>query len=92
MTDVTSPKLTQHRGPGRPPKVSPVVSPPVDHPTETEPLLSVREVATLLGVRKSMIYQLCHSHRLPALRIGKYFRFRREEVLRWLETMRYCND
>lgn len=52
---------------------------------ELEPLLSVREVADVLGVPKSCVYCLVKAHGLPVRKIGKYFRFYERELLKWIE-------
>jgi excisionase family DNA binding protein len=52
---------------------------------ELEPLLSVREVADVLGVPKSCVYYLVKAHGLPVRKIGKYFRFYERELLKWIE-------
>lgn len=51
-------------------------------------LLTVGDVARLLGVKTGWIYQ--HSrqgcrNRLPGFRIGKYLRFRAGDVDKWLK-------
>ena len=51
-------------------------------------LLTVQEIAALLKVPVSWVYghlrKRC-TDRLPAYRLGKYWRFRPEEVLAWLQ-------
>ena len=54
-------------------------------------LLTVREVAELLQVPASWVYGRMRkrsSERLPGYRLGKYWRFRGEEVLAWVECRR----
>lgn len=50
-----------------------------------EPMLSAREVAEALRVPKSCVYYLVKRHGLPVRKIGKYFRFYRHELVRWIE-------
>lgn len=52
---------------------------------ELESLLSVKEVADVLGVPKSCVYYLVKAHGLPVRKIGKYFRFYERELLKWIE-------
>lgn len=52
---------------------------------ELESLLSVKEVADVLGVHKSCVYYLVKAHGLPVRKIGKYFRFYERELLKWIE-------
>jgi excisionase family DNA binding protein len=51
-------------------------------------LLTVEEVATLLKVDKSWVYERTRRRsvdRIPGFRLGKYWRFRETDVLAWLE-------
>lgn len=51
-------------------------------------LLTVRQVAQLLQVPVSWVYGRMRKRsleRLPAYRLGKYWRFDRNEVLAWVE-------
>ena len=53
--------------------------------------LTVSEVAELLQVPISWIYARTRQrtlNRLPGYRLGKYWRFRQEEVLTWVESQR----
>jgi excisionase family DNA binding protein len=50
--------------------------------------LTVREVAELLQVPVSWVYGRMRkrsSEQLPAYRVGKYWRFREEEILAWVK-------
>jgi excisionase family DNA binding protein len=54
-------------------------------------LLTVREVATLLQVPVSWVYGRIRKRsfgQIPSYRLGKYWRFRQEEVLAWVESQR----
>jgi excisionase family DNA binding protein len=54
-------------------------------------LLTVQEVADLLQVPVSWVYGRTRkrsSERIPGYRLGKYWRFRQEEVLAWVEAQR----
>lgn len=44
-------------------------------------LLDAEETARLLNVKKSMVYNLAKTGRLPAHRVGRYLRFSPQEVL-----------
>ena len=48
-------------------------------------LLTVIEVARLFKVSKMTVYNLVKSGKLPAIKIGKPFRFKREDILKYLE-------
>lgn len=47
--------------------------------------LTVREVAGTLRVSSMTVYRLINSGGLPAVRIGKSFRLREDDVNRYLE-------
>ncbi len=52
-------------------------------------LLSVPEVAELLKMRPSWIYERCRRRKLdqiPHFKLGKYLRFSEQAVLKWLEN------
>jgi excisionase family DNA binding protein len=54
-------------------------------------LLSVEEVAELLQVPVSWVYDRTRSrgvNRIPGFRLGKYWRFDESEVMVWLERQR----
>jgi excisionase family DNA binding protein len=56
-----------------------------------EQLLTVREVAELLRVPVSWVYERTRrrgSERLPHVKVGKYVRFRPAEIEAYLETLR----
>jgi excisionase family DNA binding protein len=51
-------------------------------------LLTVEEVAELLRVPVSWVYERTRSRaidRIPGFRLGKYWRFREADVLAWIE-------
>lgn len=49
-------------------------------------LLSVREVASWLGMSTPWIYKECEKGALPFLRLGQAIRFDRKEIERYLQT------
>jgi excisionase family DNA binding protein len=54
-------------------------------------LLTVREVAEMLQVPVSWVYGRMRKRsreQLPAYRLGKYWRFREEEILAWVQRQR----
>lgn len=55
-------------------------------------LLTTEEVLAYLRVTPRTIYRLIHSGELPAMRIGRQWRFRRNDLDAWLERQRpACN-
>lgn len=58
---------------------------------DAETLLTVQEVAALLKVPVSWVYERtrrCGNERLPHVKVGKYVRFRPAEIEAYLETLR----
>lgn len=54
-------------------------------------LLTVEEVAALLQVPISWVYDRTRKRsidRIPGFRLGKYWRFRKADILRWIERQR----
>ena len=62
--------------------------PPVPEP---DGLLTVQEVAKILRVPVSWVYERTRrrgNEQLPHIKLGKYLRFRRTEVIGWLDSHR----
>ena len=47
-------------------------------------LMSVQELATFLNVNISTVYQWSQRGQIPAMKIGKMWRYRRSDVEAWL--------
>jgi excisionase family DNA binding protein len=65
------------------------------HPIPSDParLLSVEEVAMLLGMSTAWVRQHSNGLRqpsIPSVKLGKSVRFRREKVLQFIEAMERC--
>jgi excisionase family DNA binding protein len=61
-------------------------STPADQTAQS--LLTVEEVAELLHVPPSWVYERTRRrtiNRVPGFRLGKYWRFRRSDVLAWID-------
>ncbi len=50
-----------------------------------DPLLTVREVAEAMRVSNMTVYRLIKAGHLAAIRVGKNYRIRRQDVHRYLE-------
>ena len=46
--------------------------------------LSVDEIATYLGIKRDTVYSWISSKDLPAHRVGRLWKFKREEVDEWV--------
>ncbi len=49
-------------------------------------LLTPHELSDLLGVKLSTIYQWTHIGYIPHFKLGRFVRFKENEVLEWLES------
>jgi excisionase family DNA binding protein len=48
-------------------------------------LLTTDELAEYLSVKEQWVYDRVHSKGIPFLKAGKYLRFRKSEIDRWME-------
>jgi len=53
----------------------------------TGSLLTAAEVAELLGVPTSWVYEQSRAGRIPTVTLGRYRRYRREAIEQWLERL-----
>ena len=54
----------------------------------SERLLTARELAELLSVPESWIREHARNGQLPVIRLGRYTRFDRADVLAWVEEQK----
>jgi excisionase family DNA binding protein len=59
----------------------------VERPNEDEPLLTADEVASLMRVTTAWVYAESRRNALPHVRLGRYVRFRRSAIERWLDEV-----
>ena len=52
-----------------------------------EPLLSDVQAGELLGLHPKTVQRLARAGDIPAIRIGRYWRFRASDLNDWLETL-----
>lgn len=48
--------------------------------------LSVDEIAAYLGIKRDTVYKWISEKQMPAHRMGRLWKFRREEVDEWVKT------
>jgi excisionase family DNA binding protein len=53
-----------------------------------ESLLNVKDVSSFLKVDSSIIYAACSEGELPFIKIGKSYKFKKEDILKWIENGR----
>ena len=51
-----------------------------------EKLLTVDELAQVLLVKKSTIYQWRHLGLIPYIKVGRFVRFREKDIQKWLSS------
>lgn len=51
-------------------------------------LMTTRQLMEFLGLSRTKIWELVNKEQLPAFKIGGDYRYRRTEVLEWLEKFR----
>jgi excisionase family DNA binding protein len=69
-----------------PPAPTPVM--PSTAANGPEPLESIQAMSQWSSLPVSWLYAQTAAGTIPCLKLGKYVRFRRSEVLAWLETKR----
>lgn len=50
-----------------------------------EPLLSVDDVAAILGVKRDTVYKLINRDDLPGFKVGRLWKFKQNEVDAWVD-------
>lgn len=51
---------------------------------EPEPLITDREVASMLGITLPALWGMCRRGAIPAIKIGRPWRFRRATIEAWI--------
>jgi excisionase family DNA binding protein len=54
--------------------------------------MTLEEVANSLKVSKDSIYRLAQRGKMPAYKFGNLWRFRKEEVVKWMENKRNIKE
>ena len=47
--------------------------------------LTAQELQVLLGLSRSSVYELMHSHDFPSVRIGNRFVVSKDEFMKWIQ-------
>jgi excisionase family DNA binding protein len=63
-----------------------LTAPEPSAPSPSVRLLSAEDVAEILGVTTSWVYAQSRAGQIPTVRLGRYYRYRRDAVQRWIET------
>ena len=70
-------------------RVAEIIKPLLTHPAgsnEKDTVFDVKALAEHLRVKESWVYQQVHTHSIPFVKIGKYPRFKKREIDRWMES------
>lgn len=54
---------------------------------ELSPLLTVQEAAEITRAAPSTIYRWAETGQLPSIKVGRLLRFRREDLVRWIDDL-----
>ena len=54
--------------------------------------LSVEEIASYLGIKRDTVYRWINEKQMPAHRMGRLWKFRKEEVDDWVKIRRSCRN
>jgi len=65
---------------------------PVRAPAPIQEILTIREVADYLKVTQRTLYRLVQDGKLPAFKVGNSWRFRREDLERWISEQSRGTD
>ena len=54
----------------------------------SDEILTLKEVAKLLKVAEKTVYTMAQNNELPAFKVRGQWRFRREDIARWIEQQK----
>lgn len=57
-----------------------------DATSASDRLLTAQQVAEWLNVRTAWVQEMARSGQLPAIKLGKYWRFSRDSIASWIEA------
>jgi excisionase family DNA binding protein len=58
---------------------------------EFEPLITSEKAAQLLGIHPKTLQKMARSRKIPAVRVGKYWRFRKSDLDSWVRASVNCS-
>ncbi len=61
-------------------------------PTNFEPLLSDVQAGELLGLHPKTVQRLARRGEIPAVRIGRYWRYRASTLNEWIDVHSTCQS
>ena len=51
-----------------------------------ERIMNVNEAVEFLGIEKHILYAKCGSGDVPSFRVGKLYKFKRSELIQWMDA------
>jgi len=57
-----------------------------------EELLTLEELAKYLKISKPTLYKMVEKGKIPALKVANQWRFKKEDINRWLEKQRKSKE
>ena len=54
-------------------------------PVSENEIMSVKQLAQFLGIDPAIIYSKCGKNAIPYFKLGKQYRFKRNEIEKWLK-------
>jgi excisionase family DNA binding protein len=57
-----------------------------------ETLMNVKDVAKFAGVETPMIYAACNKGQIQFIKIGKLYKFKKDEVLKWIDGEKHSQQ
>ena len=51
-----------------------------------ERIMNVNEAVEFLGIEKHVLYAKCANGEIPCFRIGKLYKFKRSELIQWMDA------
>ena len=57
--------------------------------SENTELMNVKDVAMFLKVETAFVYAACSKGEIPFLKVGKLYKFKKADVLKWLEKEKH---
>ena len=58
----------------------------------TDEILTIKEVAEYLKLSEKTAYRLASDGKLPGFKVGGSWRFKREDVLAWIEEQKHTSQ
>ena len=52
---------------------------------QTNAILTLEEISRMLRVDKATVYRMARSRRIPAVKVGRQWRFEKSEIDQWLK-------